>query len=204
MLACVNVAQAAPRLLVLGDSLSAAYGIPQAEGWVSLLQTRLIESGYDHQVVNLSIAGETTAGGLRRLAPALRDYTPDLVLLQLGANDGLRALALDQMRSNLAQMIAQAQGSGARVLLFEMRIPPNYGLRYAQSFQQSFGQVSEAAGAVLLPFFLAPIALDPGAFQADGIHPTAAAQRRLLDAVWPTLETLLRPAQPAARAALSR
>lgn len=185
-------AAGSPRVLVFGDSLSAAYGIDKSAGWVALLQDRLKEQAFPHEVVNLSISGETTSGGLRRLPQALDRHRPDLVLIELGANDGLRAQSLSAMRDNLRKMIELSQAAGSRVLLFEMRIPPNYGPRYTEGFQRSFGQLSEDTGATLVPFFLMPIAEDPGAFQDDGIHPTAQAQPRLLDTVWPLLEPLLR------------
>ncbi len=185
-------AAGSPRVLVFGDSLSAAYGIDKSAGWVALLQDRLKEQAFPHEVVNLSISGETTSGGLRRLPQALDRHRPELVLIELGANDGLRAQSLSAMRDNLRKMIELSQAAGSRVLLFEMRIPPNYGPRYTEAFQRSFGQLSEDTGATLVPFFLMPIAEDPGAFQDDGIHPTAQAQPRLLDTVWPLLEPLLR------------
>ncbi len=185
-------AAGSPRVLVFGDSLSAAYGIDKSAGWVALLQDRLKEQAFPHEVVNLSISGETTSGGLRRLPQALDRHRPELVLIELGANDGLRAQSLSAMRDNLRKMIELSQAAGSRVLLFEMRIPPNYGPRYTEGFQRSFGQLSEDTGATLVPFFLMPIAEDPGAFQDDGIHPTAQAQPRLLDTVWPLLEPLLR------------
>ena len=188
------VQAAPPRVLVLGDSLSAAYGIDKSAGWVALLQDRLQAEAFPHQVINLSIAGETSAGGLRRLPDALQAHRPELVLIELGANDGLRGQSLDQMQANLRRMVEMSQQTGARVLLFEMRIPSNYGPRYAESFRQRFAMVSDATGAQLVPFFLAAIATDPAAFQDDGIHPDAEAQPRLLDAVWPHLEPMLQPA----------
>ncbi len=180
-----------PRVLVFGDSLSAAYGIDKSAGWVALLQDRLNQQAFPHEVVNLSISGETTSGGLRRLPDALERYQPKLVLIELGANDGLRAQPLEEMRTNLQRMVALSQASGARALIFEMRIPPNYGPRYTEAFHRSFAEVSEATGATLVPFFLMPIAEKPDAFQEDGIHPTAQAQTELLNQVWPLLEPLL-------------
>lgn len=182
----------APVVLVLGDSLSAAFGIPQSQGWVALLQQRLAERGYPQRVVNASVSGETTAGGLARLPALLARHRPGWVLIELGGNDGLRGQPPAQMRANLAQMSRLAREAGARPVLFEMRIPPNYGAAYAEDFASSFARVAQAERAALVPFLLATIATDPGAFQDDGIHPTAAVQPRLLDAAWPTLEALLR------------
>ncbi len=184
-------AEPAGKVLVLGDSLSAAYGIPKSAGWVALLEDRLQARGFPYEVVNISVSGETTAGGARRLPQALAEHRPRLVLLELGANDGLRALSLSQMQANLLAMVEASQASGARVLLLEMRIPTNYGQRYSSAFRASFRTVSEQTGAVLVPFFLDAIATDPGAFQEDGIHPEAEAQGHLLDAIWPYLQPLL-------------
>lgn len=182
---------AGPSILVLGDSLSAAYGIPKEAGWVSLLQDRLDQQGFPHRVINISISGETTAGGLRRLPAALEQYEPDLLVLELGANDGLRAQSLEQMQLNLTEMVRAGQAKGARVLLFEMRIPSNYGPRYTEAFRARFASVAQETGATLQPFFLTEIATDPQAFLEDGIHPSAEVQPRLLDAVWPRLHRLL-------------
>ena len=180
-----------PVILVWGDSLSAAYGMPRETGWVQLLQQRLREQGYPHRVVNGSVTGETTAGGLARLPAALKQHRPALVLLELGGNDGLRGLPLKQLRANLAKLAQLSRDSGARVLVFEMRIPPNYGVAYTDGFRQAFAEVARAQGATLVPFFLAPIATDPAQFLDDGIHPAPAAQPRLLDAVWPVLHSVL-------------
>ncbi len=196
-------AQAGANILVMGDSLSAAYGIPKSQGWVSLLQQRLDDLAYPLTVVNASISGETTEGGLRRLPSALDRVKPQLVLIELGANDGLRAQNLQHMRENLEQMIDLSRAAGADVVLFEMRIPPNYGARYSNAFRDSFHQIAQAADVVLVPFFLSAIAMDAAHFQDDGIHPTAAAQPQLLDAVWNEIETLLGP-EPEQAAAASR
>ncbi len=181
----------APTILVLGDSLSAAYGVPKSQGWVALLQQRLEDRGYPQRVVNASISGETTVGGLNRLPALLDRHQPQLVLIELGANDGLRGLALEQLTHNLTRMAVLSRKAGAVPVLFEMRIPSNYGPQYANGFTASFGAVAAAEQAPLVPFFLAAIALDPEAFQDDGIHPRAAVQPQLLDAVWPTLERVL-------------
>lgn len=182
----------APTILVLGDSLSAAFGIPQAQGWVALLQARLAERGYPQRVVNASVSGETTAGGLSRLPALLARHRPTLVLIELGGNDGLRGLPVARMRENLGRMADLSTQAGARPLFFEMRIPTNYGPAYAEDFRGAFATAARAARTPLVPFFLEAIATDPAAFQDDGIHPVAAVQGRMLDAVWPTLETVLR------------
>jgi acyl-CoA thioesterase-1 len=180
-----------PVILVWGDSLSAAYGVPLESGWVQLLAARLRDQGYPHRVVNGSVTGETTAGGLARLPVALQQHRPALVLIELGGNDGLRGLPLKQLRANLSQLARLSRQAGARVLLFEMRMPPNYGAAYTEGFRRAFGEVARAQRATLVPFFLAPIADDPAQFQEDGIHPAAAAQPPLLDAVWPVLHAVL-------------
>lgn len=179
-------------MLVLGDSLGAAYGIPAEQGWVALLQQRLDRAGYPARVVNASVSGETTAGGLARLPALLERYRPRWVLVELGGNDGLRALPLPRLRDNLRQISVLSRKAGARPVFFEMRIPTNYGAEYANGFSASFAEVARAAKAPLVPFFLGAIATDPAAFQDDGLHPTAAVQTTLLDAVWPTLKKELK------------
>lgn len=181
----------------MGDSLSAAYGIPLESGWVQLLQLRLREQGYPHRVVNGSVSGETTAGGLARLPAALERHRPGIVLIELGGNDGLRGLPLKQLRANLAQMVALARKAGAQPVLFEMRMPSNYGLAYTDGFQKTFGAVAQKHKAQLVPFFLSALLDQSGMFQEDGIHPTVEAQARMLEAVWPTLAPLLRESRPA-------
>lgn len=176
-----------------GDSLSSAYGLPVESGWVALLGGRLREQGYPQVIVNGSVTGETTAGGLSRLQSALLRNKPAVVLVELGANDGLRGLPLKKMKENLHQMVLKSRKLGAKVLLFEMRIPPNYGQVYTDGFTRTFSEVAKAYHATLVPFWLAGIATDPKWFQEDGIHPTAAAQPRLLDAVWPVLTAVLGP-----------
>lgn len=192
--AASSLAVAAPTVLVMGDSLSAAYGIATDEGWVALLQRRLAEAGYPHTVVNASISGETTDGGLRRLPRQLSRHQPAVVILELGANNGLRGQPPARMRRELTEMVDAAQAAGARVLLLGMHIPPNYGPQYTQEFHDSFAQVARATGAALVPFFLEPIALDEDLFLDDRIHPNAAAQPALLDHVWPALAPLLQGA----------
>lgn len=182
----------APVILVFGDSLSAAYGIPADQGWVSLLQRRLQENGYPHRIVNASISGDATSSGLSRLPVALEQHRPALVILELGANDGLRGQPPMVMTHNLARMIELAQQSGARVLLAEMRIPPNYGPLYAQKFQAAFGELAQKYAIPLIPFLLEGVAGSPALIQDDGLHPRAEAQARILENVWPTLEAALK------------
>lgn len=180
----------APVWLVLGDSLSAAYGIPQSAGWVALLQQRLQDRGYRAQVINASVSGETTAGGLTRLPALLAHHHPDVVLIELGGNDGLRALPIAKLRDNLQQLVSLAKKAGAQPLLFEMLLPPNYGPEYVSQFTESFHLIAKRNQVPLVPFLLASIATDRDAFQADGIHPIAASEPKVLGAVWPTLEKL--------------
>ena len=182
-------------ILVLGDSLSAAYGMAQSDGWVALLERRLERKGYAYRVVNASISGETTGGGLRRLPILLERHRPSVVIVELGANDGLRGQPLKGMRSNLESIIEMSQEAGAKALLLGMHLPPNYGADYAAEFHQSFEEVARANDAALLPFFLDGVALKRELFQEDGIHPNPAAQKRLLNNVWPQLRPLLKAAE---------
>ncbi len=177
-----------PTLLVMGDSLSAAYGIEQEMGWVTLLAERLDSEA---QVINVSISGETTSGGAQRLANIIGQRQPDIVLLELGGNDGLRGLPPAQMRSNLAGMIEQSQQAGADVLLLGIDIPPNYGQAYRDAFTGVFHSLADEYDVPLVPFLLEDVALNEQLMQDDGIHPTAAAQPIILDNVWPALEPLL-------------
>ncbi len=181
-----------PVLLVLGDSLSAAYGIPAEQGWVSLLQRRLAERGFPHRVVNASISGDTTSGGLSRLPATLERYRPALVILELGANDGLRGQPPMAMANNLGRMIELSRQAGARVLLAEMRVPPNYGPLYAQKFQATFSELAKRYEIPLIPFLLDGVAGNTALIQDDGLHPRAEAQTQVLDNVWPVLEPLLK------------
>jgi acyl-CoA thioesterase I len=181
-----------PVILVVGDSLSAGYGIDVDDGWVALLAARLREQGYPQRVVNASISGDTTASGRTRLPAALERHRPDIVILALGANDGLRGLPLDAMRDNLAAMIRAARRSGARVLLVGIHIPTNYGKAYTERFHAVYGELAERHRLALVPFLLDGVALDPALMQADGLHPGKNAQPRLLDNVWPALAPLLR------------
>jgi acyl-CoA thioesterase-1 len=178
-------------ILVMGDSLSAGYGIRPEQAWPSLLGKQLVEKRLDYSVANLSISGETTAGGRARLPDALRQYKPAVVVIALGANDGLRGLPLAQMRDNLAAMLDAARTAGARTLLIGMRLPPNYG-PYAAEFDAAFRDTATQKKSSFFDFLLAPIALDRRYFQPDGLHPTADAQPLILDAVWPHLQPLLK------------
>jgi acyl-CoA thioesterase I len=179
-----------PVILVLGDSLSAGLGIDARQGWVTLLQQRLRDEDYPHVVINASVSGETTSGGLARLPSALDQHRPQIVLVELGGNDGLRGLPLKSLRENLTAMVERSRKAGAQAVLFEMRMPPNYG-PYAEQYQRAFQEVARSTKTPLVPFFLASLVEKPGMFQDDGIHPTVEAQAPLLDAVWPTLKTLL-------------
>ena len=182
-----------PVILVFGDSISAGYGLARVEqGWVTLLQTRLKEQEYGYQVVNASVSGETTAGGLARLPRALMLHQPKIVILELGGNDGLRALPIAQMRANLVRMIDLSTAAGAKVLLLGMRMPPNYGPDYTQQFSSSYSEIARDKKLPLVPFLLNDIALSPNLMQADGIHPNELGQPQLLANVWPTLQPLLR------------
>ncbi|NOX75115.1 MAG: arylesterase [Gammaproteobacteria bacterium] len=180
-----------PLILILGDSLSAAYGIDQRDGWVSLLQQRLRQRGLPHQVFNASVSGETSSGGLRRIGPVLAQQKPDIVVIELGANDGLRGLPIAEMRGNLGKIIQRSQQAGARVLLVGMRLPPNYGFRYTKQFEESYTQLARDHAVGLSPFLLKGMATDLSQMQADGLHPTAEAQPRLLENVWEYLRPLL-------------
>jgi acyl-CoA thioesterase-1 len=183
----------APSILVVGDSLSAGYGIEMRNGWVTLLQQRLTKQGYPHAVVNASISGDTTAGGRARLAAALNRHRPRIVILELGGNDGLRGLSLRETRANLDAMIKTAHSVGAQVLLVGIHLPPNYGPEFTRKFHAIYHELARAHDTALVPFLLEGVALTPGLMQPDGIHPRAAAQTRLLDNVWPHLEPLLMP-----------
>jgi acyl-CoA thioesterase-1 len=184
-------AHAAQSVLVFGDSLSAGYGLRSAEAWPSLLGERLRTQNADYALVNASLSGETTAGGRTRLPAALQQHRPQVVIIALGANDGLRGLSLDAMRSNLKAMIAAAAGARARVLLVGMEMPPNYGPDYTRKFRAVYGELARDTKVALVPFLLDGFAEKRDLFQADGIHPTAAAQPIIVDNVWPALKPLL-------------
>ncbi|MDX5328716.1 MAG: arylesterase [Marinobacter sp.] len=185
-------------LLVVGDSLSAAYGVPSDTAWVQLLRDRLDEQGLNWNVVNASISGETTDGGLRRLPDLLQKNQPDVVIIELGGNDGLRGFPPNVIESNLADMIEQVRDIGAIPVLVGMQIPPNYGQRYTRMFADIFPNLSDRYDTPLVPFFLEGIYNADGLMQEDGIHPTEAAQPVLLDNVWPQLEPLILDRNPSA------
>jgi len=180
-----------PVILVVGDSLSAAYQINPDQGWVNLLQQRLDQQGMDYQVINASISGDTTLGGLSRLPAALKRHTPEIVIIELGANDGLRGLPIIDMQENLAQMIRLSEAASARVLLLGMQLPPNYGPTYTRSFYECFQTLARTYHVGLVPFFLSGVAEQRSLMQDDNLHPTAQAQPLLLDNVWPLLQPLL-------------
>jgi acyl-CoA thioesterase-1 len=165
--------------------------MPLERGWVSLLQDRLETEGYEYRVVNASVSGDTTASALTRLPRALQRHRPAVVIVELGGNDGLRGLPVSTVTGNLDSIIASSRAAGAAVLLTGIRIPPNYGLQYTEQFEAIYPSLGEAYGIPVVPFLLDGVALDPALMQADGIHPNAAAQERLLDNVWPLLAPLL-------------
>jgi acyl-CoA thioesterase-1 len=176
----------------MGDSLSASYGINVDKGWVALLSKRLKAQGYGYQVVNASVSGETSGGGKVRFSALLRTHKPEIVILELGANDGLRGLPVATMRSNLAAMITSAQASKAKVLLVGMQIPPNYGEQYTTAFATSFQELAKTYRLPLVPFFMEKVALDGSLLQADNLHPNERGQSLLLDTVWPQLNKMLK------------
>ncbi len=179
-------------ILVVGDSLSAGYGVPLDRGWVALLQERLVEEGYGYRVVNASISGDTTGGGLRRLPRALDTHRPDIVIIELGGNDGLRGLPVSAVRENFEQMITLSQQAGARVVLAGMQMPPNYGALYTDEFSAMYPDLAGRFELPLVGFFMENVALDPSMMQADGIHPNEAGQPKLLDNIWPVLEPVIK------------
>lgn len=178
-------------LLVFGDSLSAAYGIDDDEGWVPLLQQKLTDSGYDYQVVNASVSGETSTGGLIRLPAMLENHLPDVVILELGGNDGLRGLPIATLKENLLRMIKLSEEAGASVLLTGIQIPPNYGPRYTVPFTRIYGEIATEENIPLVPFLIDGIPQHPELMQNDGIHPRAEAQPMIVENVWPFLEPML-------------
>jgi acyl-CoA thioesterase-1 len=179
-------------ILVLGDSLSAGYGVALDSTWVALLQRRLAAQGYGHRVVNASVSGETTGGARGRMPRTMELHNPGIVILELGGNDGLRGLPLRQVRQNFEYMIEQAQAADAAVVLVGMRMPPNYGATYADQFHALYGELGRKYGIPVVDFFLEGVALDEKLMQSDGIHPTAAAQPRMLDNLWPALQKVLK------------
>lgn len=200
LLSCLLAVSAAPAqaagppvILVVGDSLSAGYGLAPGQGWVSLLQQRLKKEGYGHRVVNASVTGETTDGGVQRLDRALATHRPAIVIIELGGNDGLRGLPVSRVRANLELLITKSQAAGARVLLLAIRVPTNYGPRYGNSFQQIYSDLARRYRIGAAALINDDIALNLAYFQPDGIHPNAKAQPILLGNVWGQLAPLLRP-----------
>lgn len=181
----------APGILVFGDSLSAGYGVPVGHDWVSLLAHKIGQQGYDFDVVNASVTGETSAGGLARLPRALQLHHPRILVLELGANDGLRGLPVARTQANLDRMIALAQSQGMQVLLLGIRLPPNYGPRYTSEFFMMYGQLAQTRHVALVPWLMARVALNPQLMQDDGLHPNESGQPLLLATVWPVLQPLL-------------
>ena len=184
-----------PTVLIMGDSLSAEYGLKRGEGWVALLEQRLAKEKIPARIVNASISGETTAGGKSRLAALLNQHKPDTVVIELGANDALRGLPVTQTQANLAAMVDASKAAGAKVLIVGIQVPPNYGMAYLNSFSKIFASVSTISKVPMVPFMLKGVADGPDAaamFQADRIHPVAAAHPRILDNIWPELRKLLK------------
>ena len=178
--------------MVFGDSVSAALGIAQARGWVALLGERLKRERLDYSVVNASVSGETTGGGVARLAPVLEKHRPAVVIIELGGNDGLRGMPVAGMKKNLSTLIEQSRRAGARVLLVGMRLPPNYGPQYTGEFERAFPDLAKQHGTALVPFLFEDFAASNGFFQPDGIHPSEAAQPVMLETVWKRLRPLLK------------
>jgi acyl-CoA thioesterase I len=179
-------------ILVMGDSLSAAYGIRPEQGWVALLAQRLQAQGYGYELVNASVSGETSGGGLQRLPRALQLHQPGMVILELGANDGLRGLQVAETKENLMKMVQLSQNAGARVLLVGIRIPPNYGPRYANEFAEIYPELAKQFHLPLVPFLLEKVALDPTLMQDDGLHPNARGEPLVLETLWQGLGPLLK------------
>jgi len=181
-----------PKILIYGDSLSAAYGIPQQQGWATLLQKKLNSQHYHYDVINASISGETTSSGLSRLTSTLAETKATIIILELGANDGLRGLPLKEMSANLSAMIKQSKKAGAKVLLLGIKIPPNYGPKYTESFSQIYTKLSKKHRVPLVPFMLENVAAKPQLIQEDGLHPNALGQPIVLENIWPHLQLLLK------------
>lgn len=190
-LMCMAQNAAAGTVLIVGDSISAAFGLDTRQGWVALLEKRLKDQGFTDRVVNASVSGDTSAGGQARLPALLAEHKPEVVILELGGNDGLRGQPPRQLQQNLASMIDSSQAQGAKVLLLGMQLPPNYGVRYTQAFSQVYSQLASEKKVALVPFFLDGVGGHSELMQADGLHPAAAAQGKLLENVWPTLKPLL-------------
>ena len=193
MLFAAAAAQAAtaPTVLVFGDSLSAGYGIDVDQSWPALLQSRLVSQGYEHRVINASISGETTEGGVTRIARTLENFSPELVILELGGNDGLRGFPTDRMKTNLQTIIETTKTSGAAVIMLGIRIPTNYGPRYTGAFENVYRELADQLSVLWIEFFMEGIALNEELMQEDGIHPNASAQSILLDNAWPIIRQAL-------------
>lgn len=183
-LAAENTQSQQQSILVMGDSISAGFGIDKEQGWVNLLITRLNTLETPYKVINASISGETSRGGANRIKPLLKQHNPDLVIIELGGNDGLRGSPIKVITKNLDYMIQQSQNSGAKVLLLGMQIPPNYGETYSRLFAEQYQKLAVKNNVLLVPFFLGSIAVKPGMMQADGIHPTAQAQPLMMESIW--------------------
>ncbi len=181
-----------PKILIYGDSLSAAYGIPQQQGWVALLKQKLHAESLNYDIINASISGETTSGGLTRFEKTLQQTKPKIIILELGANDGLRGLPVKDMQKNLASMILKGKQSGAKILLIGMRIPPNYGPKYTDEFSQTYVNLASQHNIALVPFMLDHIAAKPDLIQQDGLHPNVLGQPIILKNIWPALQKLLK------------
>jgi acyl-CoA thioesterase I len=192
VIALQNAAASERTILIFGDSLSAAYGLRPEQGWVALLDKRLRDQGYGYNVVNASVSGETTSGGLQRLPRALELNKPQIIVLELGANDALRGLPLSGAKDNLSKMVELGEKAGARVLLVGMRIPPNYGPRYTADFVQMYSELTGRYHLALVPFLLESVALDSSKMQEDGLHPNALGEPAVLDTLWPQLVPLLK------------
>ena len=190
-LLCIAQGASAGTVLIVGDSISAAFGLDTRQGWVALLEQRLKAEGFDDKVVNASISGDTSAGGQARLPALLAEHKPSLVVVELGGNDGLRGQAPAQLQQNLASMIDRSRDAGARVLLLGMRLPPNYGKRYTDAFAQVYADLGKEKDVPLVPFFLEGVGGVPELMQADGIHPGQGAQAQLLENAWPSIKPLL-------------
>lgn len=181
-----------PKILIYGDSLSAAYGIPQQQGWATLLKEKLQSEKFDYDIINASISGETTSGGLTRFSSTIQQTRPQIVILELGANDGLRGLPVKEMQQNLHQMIQQSKKSGIKVLLIGMRIPPNYGPKYTEAFSQTYIALARQHKIPLVPFMLENVAAKPDLIQQDGLHPNAFGQPIIVENIWFELQKLLK------------
>ncbi|ANE57097.1 MULTISPECIES: arylesterase [Methylomonas] len=192
VLSVLPICASAKSIVVLGDSISAGYGIEVQQGWVALLQKKIAARGFDYTIYNESISGDTTAGGLARLPPILVNHKPDILLLELGANDGLRGLSPEEMEANLAAIIGKSLQAGAKVILLAMKIPPNYGKRYVEMFYDIYPELAQEFKISYVPFLLEDIVLRPELMQQDGIHPNALAQPILADKMWKHLQFQLK------------